>query len=224
MSNEIDIHTYYNDLASKYDEDRFGNTYGKYLHEQEAKFLKKVIRSGGKILDLGCGTGRHLNFATHGIDLSENMIGIAKKKFPDKILKVGSAFDTGFETEEFDQIFSFHVWMHLSKQEISFILHETYRKLKPGGQLIFDIPSYSRRKLLGHRTHQWHGATSMTIKEIRSKADVQWEIKKIKGVLFFPIHRFPKGIRKLLLPFDNLWCSSPFKSYSSYLMVVLQKK
>jgi ubiquinone/menaquinone biosynthesis C-methylase UbiE len=224
MDQEMNIHTYYNELASTYDEDRFGNTYGKYIHHQETQFLKKFIRKNGNILDLGCGTGRHLKFATHGVDLSENMIKVSGKKFPDKMLKVGSAFNTGFEKAQFNQVFSFHVFMHLGKPEIQLALNEAHRILQPGGQMIFDIPSDKRRKLLKYKTNHWHGATSMSVDEIRKMMGEEWTIKKVKGILFFPIHRFPKGLRKLLLPFDNLWCSSPFKSYSSYLMIVIEKK
>jgi ubiquinone/menaquinone biosynthesis C-methylase UbiE len=224
MNSSIDIHTYYNNLASTYDENRFGNTYGQYLHQQESKFLKKVIRNKGNILDLGCGTGRHLEFATHGLDLSENMIEEASNKFPEKILTVGSAFETGFEKETFDQAYTFHVLMHLSKEQIIRTLEEVFRILKPGGQFIFDIPSKKRRKLIRYKTDGWHGAASLSIAEIKEMIGDQWIIQRKKGVLFMPIQRFPKGIRKMMLPFDNALCSSPFKEYSSYLMVVLEKK
>jgi ubiquinone/menaquinone biosynthesis C-methylase UbiE len=224
MTEPTNIHSYYNHLAPAYDADRFGNTYGRYIHRQENRFLQKNIRPGENILDLGCGTGRHLDFATHGIDLSENMIAEARKKFPGKILQVGSAFNTGFDNEKFNQAFSFHVLMHLSKEEFSTTLFEMCRILNPGGTFIFDIPSYKRRNLIGYTSQNWHGANSMSIKEIKAMLGPQWKIKKIKGVLFLPIHRFPKWIRNIFLPFDNICCSSSFKEYASYLMIVLERK
>ncbi|WP_139423771.1 methyltransferase domain-containing protein [Chryseobacterium mulctrae] len=38
------------------------------------------------MLDLGCGRGRLLNFATHGVDFSQEMLNIAQEKFPYKQL------------------------------------------------------------------------------------------------------------------------------------------
>ena len=48
------IQDYYNQLASKYDNDRFNNTYGQYLHSQEIQILKRDLKGISKdlILDL----------------------------------------------------------------------------------------------------------------------------------------------------------------------------
>lgn len=224
MNIDQDIYQYYNEIAPNYDENRFGNTYGRYLHEQEDKFLEKHIHRTGNILDLGCGTGRHLKYATHGLDLSENMIAQSKIKFPEKELVVGSAFKTAFSNVQFNQAFTFHVLMHLANGEIQQAIYEAERILKPGGQFIFDIPSRKRRKLINYQPNDWHGAASLSIAEIKKMTHQHWNIKIIQGVLFMPIHRFPKSIRKLLLPLDNLFCKSFLKEYASYLMVLLEKK
>lgn len=70
------ITTYYNQLAQKYDSDRFGNAYGRFLHAQERALLTRWLASvkAGAILDLGCGTGRFLDLATHGLDASTGML------------------------------------------------------------------------------------------------------------------------------------------------------
>lgn len=77
---EKDIKEYYNKLASKYDQSRFANSYGKFIHIQEKRILTKYLGQlqNQKNLDLACGTGRFLNFASHGIDASEEMIKQAK--------------------------------------------------------------------------------------------------------------------------------------------------
>ena len=81
-----EIKKYYNDLASSYDSNRFNNSYGKYIDSQERLFLDAFLPKipSEKILDLGCGTGRFLDFAKYGVDVSPNMIAIAKSKFPEK--------------------------------------------------------------------------------------------------------------------------------------------
>lgn len=80
------IHEYYDHLAETYEQNRFGNSYGRYIDEQENVFLHSFFKDKrySKILDLGCGTGRLLKFATHGLDFSEKMLRIAKEKIRGK--------------------------------------------------------------------------------------------------------------------------------------------
>ncbi|PZQ78727.1 MAG: hypothetical protein DI548_15745, partial [Flavobacterium johnsoniae] len=93
MIEEIKI--YYDELASTYDQNRFGNSYGTYIDIQERAYLKKCLPhlSSANILDLGCGTGRFLDLASHGVDISPKMIEVAKHKFPEKNISLGSVSD-----------------------------------------------------------------------------------------------------------------------------------
>ena len=43
MRQNENIHSYYQELAKDYDSDRFANTYGSYIHQQEEKFLLKYF-------------------------------------------------------------------------------------------------------------------------------------------------------------------------------------
>ena len=71
--NFLAIETYYNDIASNYDQWRFGNSYGKYIDYQERAILNNWLRDlkGKNILDLGCGTGIFLDLANTGLDIRE---------------------------------------------------------------------------------------------------------------------------------------------------------
>lgn len=93
-----------------------------------------------KTLDLGCGTGRLLDFATSGVDFSEEMLSQAKVKYPYKNLLTGNITEIPFENESLDCIFSFHVIMHQDKEITQQFLSESWQKLKPNGFLIFDFP------------------------------------------------------------------------------------
>ncbi len=143
---KTNILNYYNHLAKTYDENRFENSYGKYIDEQERAFLNSFFKnkSYSKILDLGCGTGRLLNFATHGADFSEEMLNIARQKYPEKILAKGEISKIPF-TDEFDCIFCFHVIMHQNRKETEAFLDECFSKLTQKGTLIFDYPTKNRR-------------------------------------------------------------------------------
>lgn len=221
---KTNILEYYDKLAESYDNNRFGNSYGKYIDQQERHFLNSFFKTKNysKILDLGCGTGRLLNFATHGADFSEKMLKIAQQKYSEKILAKGEISNIPFQ-DNFDCIFSFHVIMHQSKEETKLFLNECSKKLSKKGILIFDYPTKTRRKTTSPQ-EDWHAGNSFTSKEILEFSENQWIIKNISGILFFPIHRFPKKVRNLFLPLDNFLCKTFLKNWASYQIVVLEKK
>jgi|JI7StandDraft_1071085.scaffolds.fasta_scaffold02261_5 ubiquinone/menaquinone biosynthesis C-methylase UbiE len=219
------VRDYYDQLAPEYDLNRFGNTYGRYIDAQERTFLKRFLQKGeGNILDAGCGTGRLSNFATHGADISLEMLKIAASKYPDKTFINGSITTMPFEDTFFDLVFSFHVMMHQSANSLTVVLQEMYRLLKPGGYFVFDFPSAHRRNLLRQTSTGWHAATSFRISDIREHINQHWKLVLYKGVAFLPIHRIPVFIRPVLLPVDELLSVSPIRHYASYLIIVLQKQ
>lgn len=88
-----------NSFENKYDEDIYDKFYSKlydyiYLNnkknEHEIDNIKPYLKNFkySKILDIGCGTGNHVNLLNEsynitGIDSSEEMISIAKKNYPE---------------------------------------------------------------------------------------------------------------------------------------------
>ena len=69
-------------IAREYDSYHASNA----LFETDTRFLGEVFSSPGRLVDLGCGTGRHLlHFAARGydvtgVDLSSEMLGVAREK------------------------------------------------------------------------------------------------------------------------------------------------
>ncbi len=221
-----EINNYYNNLAQTYDTNRFDNWYGKYIDIQERNFLKEIshLDKNYKILDLGCGTGRFLEFANYGVDISPEMIKVAKTKFQEKQICEGSVSSIPFSNNYFDIIYSLHVIMHLNKNMTESFLEEAYKKLKPKGKLIFDFPSKKRRETVNYKAQNWHAANQFSIEEIIKISEPNWKLIKYKGILFLPIHRFPNFIRPLFLFIDNFLCHSFLKEYASYIIIELEKK
>ncbi|TSA23924.1 class I SAM-dependent methyltransferase [bacterium] len=95
----------------------------------------------GKLLEVGCGMGTDLlqlarcGLEVTGIDLTENGIALAQKRFdlyqiPDE-LKVDDAENLSFNDNSFDIVYSFGVLHHTPDTQKS--IDEVYRVLKPGG-------------------------------------------------------------------------------------------
>jgi ubiquinone/menaquinone biosynthesis C-methylase UbiE len=217
-----EIINYYDNLAKSYDEDRFNNAYGKFIDKQERILLDKILTDKNEmILDLACGSGRLLDYANFGVDASANMIEIARSKFKNKNLFVNDAEKTVLESNSIDTIICFHFFMHLDQNKINSILLECNRVLKKSGRIIFDIPSKKRRKIFNFKSNNWHGGFSTSIAELN--LNPHFTIKRTFGLIFFPIHRFPKFVRKFLIKIDLQIANSFLKEYSSYIIIEFRK-
>ena len=129
-----EINQYYNELAKDYDSSRFSNSYGKYINSQENIILNKHLdqEKVSLNLDVACGTGRFLKYADYGLDISTEMVEISKNKFPTKKIAVGDAENLPYENKFFENIISFHLFMHLDLIMTEKILLETSRVIKKG--------------------------------------------------------------------------------------------
>lgn len=219
---------YYDDLAKDYDNDRFNNSYGRFIDTAEKQIIQTFLakhspKTPPVIIDLPCGTGRLMEFATIGIDASNEMLKVAQQKYPTKTFYQADAEKLPLADNSIDVILSFHLFMHLDPQKIERIFAEFYRVLKADGRVIFDIPSQKRRKL-GKRknlSNDWHGSQAMSSDDVVSIAS--FEIVQSQGVLWLPIHRLPKPLRRFFQGVDKNLANSPLKELSSYLVFELKK-
>ncbi len=120
------------------------------IYLQFQQYLK-INCPEGKILDVGCGTGRGLvligkdsRYQTAGIDPASNMIKLSQKNAKAENVaadfRIAEVESLPFSDNEFDAVISngaFHEWQDAEKG-----LNEIYRVLKPGGiAFINDIRS-----------------------------------------------------------------------------------
>lgn len=219
-----EIINYYDKIASIYEKDRFENTYGSFIDNQERAVLNKLLTNKQEVVvDMACGSGRFLNYADFGVDGSTEMVKISKQKFPNKEIYFSDAEKTNFQDNSVDTVISFHFFMHLNEAKVKKIFIEWDRILKKNGRIIFDIPSAKRRRLLNFKKNNWHGSFSLTNTQVR-QLNPNFEMRQSFGVLFIPIHRIPKSIRKLFLKLDSILSNSFLKEYCSYQIIELVKK
>jgi len=131
--------------------DPYRNYAGMYdrIFDSMNKGLKMVgIRmfrpsEGMSILDIGCGTGSHLELYQrykcdlYGIDLSPSMLAIARERLGDTAqLDLGDATEMPYHDGKFDLVISMLSLHEMSTQTRSGVLNEIDRVLKPDGRIL----------------------------------------------------------------------------------------
>jgi len=104
------------------------------------KYVGKNL-SGLKILDLACGDGTDVNYYSKlkgqviGIDSSNELLKIAKIKYPNNLFTYGLGENMPFKNDYFDAVYSKYAIM--TSKNIEPIFEEVYRVLKKGGIFIY---------------------------------------------------------------------------------------
>jgi 2-polyprenyl-3-methyl-5-hydroxy-6-metoxy-1,4-benzoquinol methylase len=108
--------------------------------------LLEIPKDSKKILEIGCGIGRVLNYlrkegkTVAGIDFSEQMVNKSKLFYGDlKIEKCSGLGDIPFESKQFDTVYSIITFQHIPSIDIvKRYISESYRVLS-SGKLIFQV-------------------------------------------------------------------------------------
>ncbi|MBK9073165.1 MAG: class I SAM-dependent methyltransferase [Myxococcales bacterium] len=218
-----EVGRYYEELAPTYDASRFGNSYGAFIDRRERTILTAWLQGvpAAATLDAGCGTGRMLSLAQHGVDGSANMIDVARQKWPDRELVVSELRRLPYADATFDAVICLHVFMHLPRPEVAACVREFRRVIRPGGTIIFDVPAAERRAMTGRRRASWHGSTSYALSKLRALA-AGLDVAEVQGLLALPVHRLPSRWRGALVAVDA-WLGAVAPRLASYYLVKCQK-
>lgn len=134
---------YYDEFSQRYDERRGRNVPGGYhdlLDDLEVGLVERFGK-GGRVLEVGCGTGlllsRMAEFASlaHGIDLSPGMLDKARAR--GLSVTEASATQLPFDDASFDVTCSFKVLAHV--EDIGSALEEMSRVTRPGGVILAEF-------------------------------------------------------------------------------------
>jgi len=136
---------YKKDFSGIYD-----SLYSSKDYKKECDYILSLIGENKKILDVGCGTGNHAAILSkrsdfiHGIDISSDMIKIAKKKYCFvKNLKFEKTSVEAYLSKtdiRYDAVICmFNVVNHISNlEDLMIFINSCARLLKPNGYIIFD--------------------------------------------------------------------------------------
>lgn len=127
----------YNDIVQEYTEEFFDD-------KSDEKYIDQFLQSleGKNVLDAGCGNGRdckYINqkgFKVKGIDLSKEMLVIAKKMVPKVDFEVMDITNITYSDNSYDGIISNCSFFHIPVEELPKTLNSFSKILKPDGKLL----------------------------------------------------------------------------------------
>ena len=158
----------------------------------ELNLITERLKPGSKILDVGCGggipVGRHLagRFSLTGIDISSNMIELAKKNVPTGRFISADVMAMEFPSGTFDAIVSFYTIFHIPRQAHPDLFRRFARWLQPGGLLLVtlatkdDGPGYTEDDFLGG-TMYWSHFGPSTYKRFLAETGFRLDQEGIAG-------------------------------------------
>lgn len=139
------------DTRSSYDTDASGYAEkvrglldgSRYLRASLALFVESVHSAGGgPVVDIGCGPGYvtgHLHDAgvdAFGIDLSPEMIAIARRDHPGLRFEVGTMTDLDLADESVAGVLAFWSVIHVPDHAVPGVFEQFRRVLRRGGPLL----------------------------------------------------------------------------------------
>jgi ubiquinone/menaquinone biosynthesis C-methylase UbiE len=130
--------------------DRIGQRYAEWAkdvqdlggRERYADLFIEALEPGSRVLDLGCGDGSLLTarlakrFRVVGVDLSIEQLRAGRMSLPDVQFISADAVDLEFPPDSFDGITSFYMLTHLPTDDLSRVVHNIARWLRPGGLFV----------------------------------------------------------------------------------------
>ena len=224
--------------------------YGRQLVLDELAMLLEHLPKGSRVLDVGCGTAhlthwiKEKGFEVCGIEPSDQMLGHARKNYPDIEIKQAISSSIPYEDNQFDLIVAFEVLRYLDTNENQKTFEEFNRVLKPGGQFfVTQVNRYStdfyywfhqikaelyKRKNI---THHHCNFTTSKFQEAQVKAAGFSEVKTVGRFLssIRLFYKLGKGVGSAYSSFLELFSKkqrfvkSSYKNLTGHLIVIGKK-
>ena len=170
------------------DEAGFFATATEVMNGLEAELRRVPLEQRGawKALEIGCGPGRLMRpmsrhfVEIHGVDVSDEMIALAREKLRDVPNAHPHATDGAslaqFADDSFDFVYSYAVFQHIPSREVVYqYLREIRRVLKAGGLARLQFNGLPRTAESESSSNTWSGArfTSGELLEFAAFQDFQ---------------------------------------------------
>ena len=231
-----------NNYSQKYFEDR---NQLDVLIAEPIKLLMNDLKLK-KVLDVGCGTGKLVEFLTKsgfeafGCDFSIKAVNIARTINKKSQIKKSSASKLPYRDKTFDIVTSISVIEHLTQKETQMFIKETRRILKDNGFIFLITPNFSSparyicdQNWFGYSdpTHiQFFTPKTLKILLIKNKFNnIKYKVRipymiKSDAYLLPPLRKFPRPIKYFFNFVTNyLLISSPLSILRDSFLIYAQK-
>ena len=194
--------------------------------ENTRELLKNLPETN--ILDVACGTGRYFKLygkrKIYGIDISKDMLELAKKADKKAILKVSDADNIPYPDKTFDVVITSQFIQH-APYYLN-VLKEMKRVCKKNGYIIVDFPnkyslSYAFRKVKGFLGFAKRSYNFFTMREIEKLAEkLNLEIVEVRKTIIITPVLFPKSMVKISSKLNNFLITLfPGLTYKNYVLL-----
>ncbi len=199
-------------VAIEYEQKRYQIPYAKKYHDWWTDMMLSQLRSGGRILDNGCGVGLLFEKVPQqrlvGLDISAEMLRRAATCSDNVVL--GDSHNLPFSDNSFDAVFCRSLLHHLPQPEKA--ISEIHRVLRSGGEVVFvdtnkSVLSTLPRKIANRGEHFSDDHKNLTRKTIEALLRSLFSIEKVSyfGYIAYPLLGFPDIV--------NLFKIFPFKKF-----------
>lgn len=224
--------------------DRFSSSFSYGRQQINNHLFKEVLKlpKGAKLLDIGCGTGNHMEqFIKHGFDVvgiepSEKMRKHAQLKA--KVLD-GSVVRMPFDDNSFDFVYAIEVFRYLNKEDNLCGFKEILRVLKPGGlffgtflnkyalngfNILVGLRGIGNRLRFHSEFETPNGLKKKLINSGFSKAQMHGAMLAFLIIPYRISKPLGKICAKILEPIDPVFSDIPvFRGFTNYLIAIVQK-
>lgn len=147
----------------------------QYAPEPEREKFMSLVKSGGKILDAGCGSGRDANyfaskgFVVTGIDLSDTLLAYANEHAEGNVTFHNMDLRAIKLNSSYDGIWACASLLHLKRDEMLPVLRNFEHMIMPGGTLFLLLKEGEGERMATSSTIQGDTRffTYYTVSELR---------------------------------------------------------
>ncbi|RSM56259.1 SAM-dependent methyltransferase [Amycolatopsis sp. WAC 01376] len=117
-----------------------GSTWDRAVLGAYAELVK--ADGGGRVAEIGCGPGRitqhlhELGLDIHGVDLSPEMVAVARKSYPHLDFQTGEMPGLSFEDGALAGVVAWYSIIHTPRERLPEIFADFHRILATGGHLL----------------------------------------------------------------------------------------